>query len=488
MLNNLNGFLLLVLMLLITQITFADELDVSKSDFTFVANIGSGKQSLRQFELPYEVLQGLQRQDYGDMRIFNSQNQNLPFTVKVIKPHLQQHNSEYALEFFTLPKNPYRYSRLKIEIDKYNSRWHFSSTTSTNNNKRDFVIIKNPYTDKNLYKLKLHWVKINTAFNLKLKLEQSDDLEHWRTIKRNATLYDLKHFSTALVKDTISLSLKSKAKYLRLSFKNNHHFLHSITAIKGFYHHQSQPIHENWKTLALKPGELAHEWLFDTESVAPIAKIAFDIPQAGLFYQGSLFSRSKYSSVEYRSRHKSQLKQEIKKILHHPVKKRTEKAYDFWRYRQGFTQYRLVTESGEINSLEFSVAAIKDNQWRILLKQPLTLLLEQVPKIEIAWYPVMVTFLAQGDAPYRILFGNETMKPLVNSQLPELLDNDVIEVVTVGKVSVIERVMSIDSSSQRFSNWFGRLNWKTGLLWLLLCFGVLLMAVMAYKLYSAMNR
>ena len=234
----------------------------------------------------------------------------------------------------------------------------------------------------------------------------------------------------------------------------------------------------------LKSGALAHEWLFDTESVAPIAKIAFDIPQAGLFYQGSLFSKSKYPPMKYRSNHKSQLKKEIKKVLRHPMNKRAKRADDFWHYRQGFTQYRLITESGEINSLEFSVTAIKDNQWRILLKQPLTLLSEQVPKIEIAWYPVMVTFLAQGDEPYRLLFGNEAVKPLVNSQLPQLLANDPIETI------IVEDVRMIAKATVAMNDFFGLglLNWKAGLLGLFLCFGVVLMAVMAYKLYSAMNR
>ncbi|NOQ36812.1 MAG: DUF3999 family protein [Methylococcaceae bacterium] len=485
MLNNfrflsyqLNSVLIAIVLALLLTPTAA-----AKEGFAFTATISSGKQSLRQFELPYEVLEGLQRQDYGDMRIFNSQNQSVPFTVKVIRPQTEQHHSEHKLDFFTLPRNPHRHSRLKIEIDKYNSRFSYSTTATTNSHQRSFIIIKNPYIDKGLHKLKLQWTAPNQAFSLRLKLEQSDDLERWQTLKNNSTLYDLKHGYTVLIKDTIFLPRQSKAKYLRLSFKNRNYFLHSVTAINGFYRHQSQPEPENWKTLTLEQGEMQREWLFNTGSVAPIAKIGFEIPQTGLFYQGTVFSKNTpLPPINRHITNKHQLKKEVKKILHPP-----RKQHKFWRYWQRFTQYRLITESGEINSEPFSLTGIKDSQWRIMLKQPLTLLPEQVPKINIAWYPVMVTFLAQGDEPYRLLFGDAKIKPLY-ANLPQTLEDNLPEMVKVSVVSVVEKTESETIPAETLTNWFKEMNWKKGLLWLLLCSGVLLMGTMAYKLYLGMNK
>ena len=477
--------ILLIWFLSQTAVADGAEQVLSKQSFAFSTNISTGKQSVRQFELPYEVLRGLQRQDYGDMRIFNSQNQSIPFSVKVMAPQSKRHSSEHELDFFTLPENPQHHNRLQIEIDKYISRFNFSTMTS-DSDKHNYIVIKNPYNEKGLDKLKLHWKTLNHAFSLKLKLEQSDDLEHWRTVKYRTTLYDLQHNSTMLIKDTIFLPRQSHAKYLRLSFSNQNSFLHSVTKISGYYSYQSLPELENWKTLTLQPGEMAQEWLFNTESVVPIVKIGFDIPQTGLLYQGTLFSKYSPPLIKQAISDKSRFKKEVKKILLYPDRKKP-KQHDPWQYRQGFTQYRLLTESGEINSQVLLMPGIiKDSEWRIVLKQPLTLLTEQVPKIKIGWYPVVLTFLAQGNGPYRLLFGNPDIKSL-RSGLIKSLTASQTETVMVAAVNAVEK--SVPSTEPvTLVNWFRQMNWQKNLLWLLLCSFVLLMGTMAYKLYLRMNK
>lgn len=481
------AFLAIWLIFFLSPTVVAEVADLGLADenFAFSADISAGKQSVRRFEIPYEVLQGIQRQDYGDMRIFNSQNQSIPFSVTVVKPQSQQHSSEYELDFFTLPSKAVQHQRMQIEIDKYTSRISFKAL-STESGKQSYIIIKNSYSDKGLDKLQLNWAASDHAFSVKLKLEQSDDLEHWRTIKHNTTLYDLKHDSTLLIKDTIFLPRPSNAKYLRISFNHQHDFLYSVIKIIGYYRHQSQVELENWKTLTLKPGESAHEWLFNTDSVAPIVKIAFDIPQSGLVYQGTLFSKHSSPVVKPAISNKSQFKKEVKKILHYPKRKSPEQN-NSWQYQQRFTQFRLLTESGEINSQALSMPnIIKDSLWRIELKQPLTLLPEQVPTINIAWHPVILTFLAQGIGPYRLLFGNPNIKPLGSSLITILTDRQQ-ETVILGTVNIVKKPISTTKSGT-LASWFKQMNWQKMLLWLLLCSFVLLMATMAYKLYLGMNK
>lgn len=456
---------------------------LTKQDFSYRADISAGQQSLRQIELPYEVLQKIQRQDYADMRIFNSQNQSIPYKITIKSPQSRQHDSEHQLEFFTLPKNPHQSNRLQIEIDKFN-HWLSFSAAKTLTSKLSYIIIKNPYSDKNLHKLKLHWTMTEHAFSLKVKLEQSDDLEHWQTIKNKTTLYDLKHESAALIKDKIVLPNKSMANYFRLSFIDKNHFLHSITNITGSYH-QSQNAQENWKTVPLTQGDSAHEWLFNTESVAPIIKIAFEIPQTGLVYQGNLYSKHQSPVAKQTSSKRTKLKKELKKILHSPNKNNTA-LQNTWRYQQAFTQYRLITQLEEIKSEALSIPAYKDRHWRILLKQPLSLLPEQVPKINIAWAPVFITFLAQGNEPYQLVFGNTKANPAPGN-FPNTLLETIPETVTLGTVTSINKPLATKSPTT-LETWFKQINWKITLLWLVLCLSVLCMGTMAYQLYLGMNK
>jgi hypothetical protein len=273
---------------------------LTPADFAFTATISDGQQSLRQFAVPYQVFSGLQRQDYGDMRIFNQQNQAISFTITpTVAP-------------------------------------------------------------------------------------------------------------------------------------------------------------ENWQRFQLTAGKLANEWLFTTNNVAPVIKVGFEIPSVGLFYQGSLYSKPLNQSPT------------------EPVA---------WHYQSAVTQYRLLTADGEVQSVPFEMAATKDQQWKLVLEQPAALLPSQVPVIKLAWQPMKVTFLAQGNPPYRLYFGNAAVEPLTVS-LPAVSETTAAEQVRLLAISQIEKNRTLSTAIPApFFEIYG----QKLLLWGLLCFGVLLMAGMAYKLYLKIN-
>ena len=468
------------LLLLLCWQAFAVEKSVSKQNFAYVADIQSGQQSVRQFELPYEVLSRLNRTDYGDMRIFNAQNQLIPFTLKVLHPQTQHSEREYSLPFFNSNDFPNWRTRLRVDITPYHSSFHFKATTR--NWQKNHLIIQNPYHKEGLKQLEVLWNTPLTGFSIQARLEQSDDMQNWRTVNNRITFYDLKRFDAVLIKNTIKLSRRSHAKFLRLTFKPASQFSLTITKITGSYRHKTPPQYENWKNFELQAGEQKGEWLFDTHSFAPVAKVSFEIPQQGLLYQGNLFSKpasaQKNTAIHNPRAFKKELKHILRKqtSLHHKPKD--------WYYRGGFTQYRLQTESGEISSQPFSISANRDRFWRIVLSQPLTLLPEQIPKIKLAWFPVMVTFLAQGNEPYQLFFGNSEIKPL-RTRLSYPSDIENIEKLAL--INLRDSVYTQQQSDNSASQTFKEINWKKVLLWFLLSGGVLLMAVMAYKLYLGMN-
>lgn len=276
---------------------------LTPADFAFTATISDGQQSLRQFAVPYQVFSGLQRQDYGDMRIFNQQNQAISFTITPVESRREQ-----------------------------------------------------------------------------------------------------------------------------------------------------------WQRFQLTAGKLANEWLFTTNNVAPVIKVGFEIPSVGLFYQGSLYSKPLSQSP-------------------------TEPAA--WHYQSAVTQYRLLTADGEVQSVPFEIAATKDQQWKLVLEQPAALLPSQVPVIKLAWQPMKVTFLAQGNPPYRLYFGNAAVEPLTVS-LPAVSETTAAEQVRLLAISQIQIEKNGTLSTATPKPFFEMYGQKS-LLWGLLCFGVLLMAGMAYKLYLKIN-
>jgi hypothetical protein len=136
-----------------------------------------------------------------------------------------------------------------------------------------------------------------------------------------------------------------------------------------------------------------------------------------------------------------------------------------------------------VQSVPFEMAATKDQQWKLVLEQPAALLPSQVPVIKLAWQPMKVTFLAQGNPPYRLYFGNAAVEPLTVS-LPAVSETTAAEQVRLLAISQIEKNRTLSTAIPApFFEIYG----QKLLLWGLLCFGVLLMAGMAYKLYLKIN-
>lgn len=482
-----NSFIikLTVLMLLVMQSALA-ETAPTQQDFGYSATLSDGKQSLRQFELPYQILTGMERQDYGDLRIFNSQNQPVPFSITQIEPQTYQNQDVYGMRFFRLADNSTRRGGLQIEFSENSTLFSFNSVTD--NAQPNYLLIENQHQNDDLQAIKLAWQQPDTAFSIKVKLESSDDLQNWQTVNDNITLYDLKYANTALLQNTLNLSAASHAKYLRLSFLPSSSFTLQIEKISGEYRHTTSVERENWENFALEPGEKTNEWLFNTGSLIPVTKIEFKIPATGLFYQGSLYS--KHDSTNQNStlieRHHPSFRRELKRALHRYPEYRTPEQQNSWHYQGTVTQYRLLMASGEIGSTAINVYPTKDRQWKLVLEQPATLLPEQIPIVKVVWHPVLVTFLAQGNPPYRVFFSNEKVTPS-NAALPPTANNGDIETVDVQNIQTVEKI-AITSEPEKLITVAEKLNWQKILLWLLLCAGVLLMAGMAYQLYLRMNQ
>lgn len=475
---NHKTFIALLLYSLFSQTVCA----LIKQDFAYSVDINQGKQSLRQFELPLFILNKIKRQDYGDLRIFNRKNQSIPFKISINTTQIEPHISEHKLDFFTLPKNPQKTTHLLVEFDRYN-HWLTVNQSRRPTIKPSYIIIKNQTTDKQLTKLKLYWNTTDHALNVKFKLDKSDDLENWTLIGQHNVLYDLKHQSAMLIKDTIDIHKIHQAKYFRLTFKDNNQFLNSITKIAGIYQQQlqSEPVH--WLGVPLTPGRSENEWLFDSRSFSPFFKINIYIHQPGSFYQGTLYSKGPGSNFNLPAINKKlHLKKQLKDILHTKNKTSINSA---WQYVQEFNQYHLLTENGSIKSDSIAFPVNKNRLWKIVLKHPLSILPDQMPQMNIAWAPVMMTFLANNNESYQLLVGSNSILPST-LRLPTSISLNSAETVTVDNMTF--KPTSRLSAEPSNANLFEGIDWKKILLWLILCISIVIMGIMAYRLYKEMNK
>ncbi|MCI5157343.1 MAG: DUF3999 family protein [Candidatus Electrothrix sp. AUS1_2] len=124
-----------------------------------------------------------------------------------------------------------------------------------------------------------------------------------------------------------------------------------------------------------------------------------------------------------------------------------------------------------------------DRYWRLELEANSGV--RQVPILELGWLPDQLVFMAQGEGPYTLAYGHAGLGP-AQYQVEQLLQ-------AVDPQSEKKLVASTRAGAQKVLGGEERLAvtqglpWRRWLLWIVLLSGVLIVGMMALKLYWEMN-
>ena len=431
----------------------------SLNDFAYIATLSDAKTSLRQIDLPKEVYAKMYRQDYGDLRIFSADDQVVPHQFSRSKTV-----SSTQIENLTFyPFNREQASdtnNISIEINQSTGRQQLkinnSLGTMESNTSEYQYIIENSQFQKNkqtpsLCKLKLYWQQSKPSLILGLKLESSNDLQQWQSLSRKLNVSRLNYAKSQLVRDEIEFRCTSQP-YLRLTWLNQDNNADAgvrLNSIQGFYT-QKNAQQSQWQSFAKPQYNDDGHWLFESNVVAPLAKMEFIAPENGLLYKGKLFSRNSNDQN--------------------------------WRYRDQITQYQLNIGDSDLKSNPFSLGGINDRYWKFEPTIETKFTNDQLPEIRAAWPTTKVLFIAQGNGPFKLAFGNPAILPAQNSDLNNLIQSLQQTASTVDKVT-LSKIIDGEKSFSRD----GKTNWKKLALWAVLLLGTLLMAFMAYRLFQQMG-
>ena len=133
-------------------------------------------------------------------------------------------------------------------------------------------------------------------------------------------------------------------------------------------------------TLTLISGQTSstdpHVYRFDTGGYFPIKSVRIMLPETNSLIHFNLDSRA---SIE-----------------------------DKWTRRSSGRAYRLMVDSKDLHSNADEIPVTTDRFWQIsVLGQETSL--SAAPQLEICWEADRVVFLANGQAPYRLVYGNASV-------------------------------------------------------------------------------
>jgi hypothetical protein len=435
-------------------------------DFPKIVPLTESQQTIRRVELGFQVLMESTQPNLSDLHVFDARGQLMPSNTYYLRSHEEELATEVDLQFFPFGAEADPDAmRITLQVKESNQDTQISVSSrspgerggegdgATNRTPKTNYVVHIPKEIRNkhgaLAQLELDWVKPDANLIVPVRIEGSADLQQWQTLSDRAVVSDLQHNGAMLRTNTVALN-GFKGAYLRLTWPASVEQF-DLLGIRG-----------EFTKSRVSAAQLRHQTLACGQSKTGVCEVT--IPQqlsahsysvtTGLseyFLQGTLYSNRRSSAKNSK-----------------------------WIRRGDFQQYRLTVDNEVIGNSTLRLPNARDRNWRLHFSESGLDL--DVNEIEIHWYPVYQAFLAQGQGPYQLVYGNADQLNATRRTMDTILARaekpiDKVSMVYLGGVQTIERV-DVYWTQQRIEMF---------VLWAVLLVGVGILFRIAWGLYRGLN-
>ncbi len=412
-----------------------------------------------QLEVPLAVYQGVQRADLGDLRLFNGQGDRLPHELSL--PARQLPGRERIAPVALFPLYGSREADLQLlsmRISRKDSTGSMSLEQHQLQRAREEVLrgyllqLWQGDQPRSIRRLQLHWADPSSGFIQRLRLEQSDDLTHWRPLAVSAVMADLAFAGERLVQADIPLEGVTQ-RFLRLTPVSGDMPL-ALTAVDAAIVENGTKRPQTLLDIdTLRPGEQAGEYLFELPGPLPVSTIELLPPEPNTITRATLYSRSAPDA--------------------------------YWVRRAQGTIYRLLVQETPLEQTVLQVGRVTDRYWRLGVDAASGGLGRQQPTIRVGWTPHQLRFSARGEAPYLLAYGSALAGlPSAGSLLGDFNALERGQLVSE-QISAGQPFELAGSAALEIRQVY---DWKQWSLWGVLILATLLLGWMAWSTLRQMNR
>jgi hypothetical protein len=424
-------------------------LPLSPHDFAFgLPVITTREAAAYRFSLPLTVYQDSIREDLGDIRLFNAGGVAVPFSL--LRPAVQApvHKPAIALPVFPLHEG----SRVVIDgihvtIDSPRSAINLQTQNgSAGDLLANQYILDGRALDSAVSALRMSWPDAASDYSGRVSVEVSDDLGSWRTVVAAAPIANLRANGQMLIENRIALT-PTAAKYWRIKWLGAPPAFEITSVVADPAESLAAPVRATLEVSGKSDPDNADDYLFDLGAHTPVSRVNVGLPEVNTTVGIELSSR--------------------------------RMAKDPWRIVAHAGFYRVKTADAEQQNAPLEVRVNDDRYWRARItdgagppRAPL--------RLHVEWVPNEVTFLAQGQGPFLLAYGNATATRAEAdlSQIPAPLQ---IAPAAVGPRRVLGGSTRLVGNPPAFP-------WMRAVLWGVLLSAVILLAWMAYHLANEPGR
>jgi hypothetical protein len=392
--------------------------------------------------LPLAVYQKIVHPDLADLRVFNSNGEQVPFAIE--RPTAGTvASAATALSLFPLKDNSdATLAAIRVTIESGKGAINVQTgAPSPPSDRINSYLVDGRALAVPVSALRLEWPQDAPDFAGRIAVEASDSLTGWRAVARGSPIANLHSTADRLVEQRVEFP-PTQAKYWRMSWTGPAApFV--LTAVFGEPAKQSvDALHASMTLAASSPVAKPGEFQYDLGATAPVDRVNLDLPDLNTVVDVELLSRE------------------------HPQ--------DAWHTVKHSGFYRLKSEGEELRNGPVSVTPTADRYWLVRTDPRQGGLGTSAPRLVVEWVPHEIVFVARGTGPFSLAYGSSVAQPAAVS-LTMLPKN-----VAIAPASLSEPESSGGDSLLLPPG--TPFPWKTPLLWLVLIIGAGLLGWMAYRL------
>lgn len=397
----------------------------------------SGNSGLHLLSLPGEVYRLAAFADLRDLRVHDANAEAMPFAFRPVPAPVAQF---IELPLYALPAGSEAGGGTQLSLRS--SRDGSINLELARNAPAAAAAVSQYLLDRGaeprlpLNALQLDWQGCDANLLLTLQLEQSNDLQSWQPLAGPVTLAQLANGQQQLRQGRMAIN-PPQARYLRLALQTPLPPGLRLTRAQGEHPSQAAPVLTALTSVAarrLKDGGFE----FDLGGAYPLRSLQFSYAGPRLLLPATLFSRPNGNLP--------------------------------WQRHSSQVIYKLNVPMPSVS------VASSDRFWKLLPDPRVAAPVASALRLQ-AWHqPASIVFLAQGQAPYRLVFGDgfaERGDLAYATLVPPAAE------VTLGSASSAGPVQAQPSSLLPA---LGPERWRKLGLWLILLAGVGLMGGMTWRL------
>lgn len=412
------------------------------------------------FNLSEDVYRHVKHKNLSDIRITNADGDLVPMRIMKAGDTIEYEYTQTSLPLFKINQTiGTNVSTKQVRTTRFGQSENYTVKTSksflnylkTEETQQDnvFYIDATSLNEHKIASLILDWEFLDQGNRVfYLELQASNDLTNWNTLYSRKKMLDIHIANKHVLENKLLLNHQTYA-YYRLTFhKPPYPQITQVTAQLT-----SQEIHIKNKILSVRNLniETVNEVKFQLDGHFSIESMKIDFNQKNLITNVRLYSK--------------------------------QREKDKWKFIKQDMLYSLEYQGDEISENILHTNPSNHRFWRLVFDKNVNN--NSLSKIDLGWRPHHVQFIAQGEAPYTLVYGNSKIKRPADSywyhKLPVKLRSKMFS-------SNVQLIDAVETKQVTINNHkkplLDKTNQKQWVFWGLLVLILILLIRMASKLLS----